>query len=720
MAPPAIRIRVGASVDSSVNRVFATIEARAQRAHAVIGQQFRQLGPEMASGIEKAGVAWDRVTSRWTSNANRISRETRRMRSESIDAFAQIGKVAEREMNRAARAQARAGQDFARRTSHRATRFLTPNAPLGSVAARAAGDIARGAGIDFSIGNSIGRNVELETAATELSNSGFIRQGQGIQTQRVDPNELKNEAKSVADEFALAPGAALEGQGKFVGKTGDLATSRALLEDMARLSRATGTNLNDMLDAAGDVSSKLGDPAKSLKEAEERARAVTSVMEVIAGQGKLGAVEIKDLAVQMARVAGNAGSFEGDRSENIIKLGALAQLARQGTATSAADSARSVSAFATTLKKNARVKAFEAEGVNVFSDESRTKNRDPFEIIKDSLMATGGDMPRLNKMFMDTLGAKAVENLSNTFKDAGGGEAGLAAIDKMVDGFTKKAVVNRAEQDESVARVMNTTAAKVQRFQNRLDDVGDQLRANLLPAFDELAPSLLKLAEVTSNVATWTAENPKKAIGIAISAAIARAGMESALRSGIERLILGPNGGLGTSSQASKIGNAAATLGGAVTIAALAVTTLTVGMAIIDSLVNEDKEKQRQAITNDLEGFQLEQRIRDGSFTPDEAQKKAQELVQQRTKQKDEALANGSGWDKAFRDVVVGGIAGFFSKDIKEAIQGQKDIERKQVENAAREQTEARILLANLNQMIADGITVKNMPEGAIPGRVEQ
>jgi hypothetical protein len=112
---------------------------------------------------------------------------------------------------------------------------------------------------------------------------------------------------------------------------------------------------------------------------------------------------------------------------------------------------------------------------------------------------------------------------------------------------------------------------KVQRFQNRLDDVASEAQARLLPALERLAPVALTAAEGLGKLVTFTAENPGKAIVAAITASIARAGLESAFRASIERAIIGGAGGI---AGAGGIGGGMAALGalgiGAVGVAAAA------------------------------------------------------------------------------------------------------------------------------------------------------
>jgi hypothetical protein len=568
----------------------ATESLDRQRSRALYGQFQAQ-----AAGAERAAKAQMQAAARSHAAERREIEKTVRLAQR---AFEQESRAAARSAAAVNRRSANQGESFARRTSHRASRFLMPEAPIGPMVMRGLGDVARGAGVDFSIQGMVSRNVGLQAAATDLSNSGYQAGNAGPNGQRVDPRALVQQARTVGGQLGIDAGEALAGLTQFQKITGDLATGRALLSDMARLAKATGTDLGDMAAAAANVSNGLGDTPN-------KAAVLDQVMRTIAGQGKLGAVEISDMAVQMARVAASATKFAGDRGQNIAKMGALAQIARaEGGAPSAAESARSVGGFAATMQKTARIKAFKAKGIDVFSDDSHTQLKDPIALIKESLMATGGDLQEMNKLFMDVIGARAVGGLQKTFVGAGGKDAGLKAVDAQVSRMLK-AQISQDEVNESAKRASETDAAKAARFQNSLDAITETTMKTLVPALEQAGPAILQFAEVIGKVATWATTNPKTAIAAAISASIARAGIESGFRAGIERLILGANDANGTGTRAGAVGNLVSKAGGVLTIAALGVTTLTVGMAIIDNWFLKAQREQSEAVAKGAEATNL-------------------------------------------------------------------------------------------------------------------
>ena len=294
---------------------------------------------------------------------------------------------------------------------------------------------------------------------------------------------------------------------------------------MAKLSRATGTNLEDMVNAAGDVSNGLGDT-------DNKAQKVSDVMRAIAAQGKVGAVEIKDLATQMAKVQAASGGFEGDAASNIGKLNAIAQMSRQrGGSASASQAATSTLSFANTFSKGKRIKAFEEFGVNIQGAGGKT--RDPMEIIKDSIRAAGskehGGMDKfdlnMNKMFMDTRARAGTKGFEQIFKENGGGEAGIQAVaDAMKD--LEGATMSQAEVSRSFNKSMETTEAKTQAFNNAMSGVAADMKDVLAPAMVALAPAVVGAAKEFASLVAWMTGSPFHANSKNDSADAANAGAE--------------------------------------------------------------------------------------------------------------------------------------------------------------------------------------------------
>jgi hypothetical protein len=363
---------------------------------------------------------------------------------------------------------------------------------------------------------------------------------------RVDARTLMQEARTIGTETGNSPTAALEGLSQFVGKTGDLQTGRDTMKDLAVLSKATGTNLNDMVSAAGDVSNSLGD-------IPNKGKMIYEVMKATAGQGKLGAVEIRDMASQMAKLASNAMAFGGDVGENIKVLGAFAQEARQrGGASSATMAATSVASFVNILRTKKRMEAFEGITHNKVYDANNML-RDPRTLVLEALQATKGKIEPFKDIFKNSGGARAVEGFASIYRqayaetkserfDKGGSvgprvdveELALARASAAVtDEFDRlmKATMSDEEIAESFKRAMGTTESKVQVFNNKIAETVTALEGELIPALAGLAPLVLEFAQALSSAISESLTPKKKQAEGDIQTANIRSATNAALGS---------------------------------------------------------------------------------------------------------------------------------------------------------------------------------------------
>lgn len=635
MAAPVI-IRVGCAIDTSVEKTFGDIERRAVRAGKRVEQAMRPGRRRVLDdGFVQQAAAQEkrhtRVVEGESKQRERAFRSEARARRAALRDEERALRDSIREHEKAARAKAKAAAEavreqarasreldrFATRTSHRATRFFWPNAPLASMARRAGHDILRGIGIDTTLSGAIGRGTQLQTAATALSTAGYLPGAAGPAGSRVAAAALMGEARDVGTKFALDPGAVIEAQDQFVKLTGDLDMARKMMGSLAGLSIASGSSLQDMATAAGEVSNAFGD----MGSPEEKMKAIDQALRGLAAQGKIGAVEMRDYAKYMAHLGGTVGAFGGDRATRMMQFGALAQTAKSlGGGTSAATAARAVSGFRNILETPARIAKFEEYGVAVRGKDKML--RDPFAIIRDALSKTGGDPLKMKEMFANIIGARAVSGLTNLYNQAGGGAKGMDAVNKYLDRQMKADSMTKEAVAEAVRQYEETTAAKAQRFQNNLDKIAETAAGKLIPALEKLAPGALRLAEAFARLATWTADNPGKAVGLALAAAITRAHLESVFRTGIERGInvafgggtkKGVNGGPG-------VGN---TVLAGLQIAATAVTVYAAGRVIVDEMVAPVGQGQSESVMGDVQAAvalsTAQRHAREGGITPEDA-----------------------------------------------------------------------------------------------------
>jgi hypothetical protein len=439
---------------------------------------------------------------------------------------------AAQEAARLARQQGRELDRFATRTSHRATRFFWPNMPVASMARRGASEVVRGLGVDPTISGALQRNVQLESTAVEATNSARLA------GQEIDPMAFAARVREVSGKRGMSRDDAASGLLVWQKKTGDLSMGMELLDKMAERSAATSTKIEDFAGAMASASTSLGDMPN-------KGKVLLDIMDAITVQGARGAVEVSDLATHFSRIAATSGTFGGDQPTLMKKLGALAQISMgQGGSPSAAEAVRSITGFGNTFRKSARLKQFEAiTGGSAFTDGGNTTLKDPITLIKEALVGTKGDLNQMNKIFMDVIGGRAVTGFTKEFNQAGGGEKGLAAVDAMLAKFMDNASLTQELLNKALAARDKTTEVKVQKFQNKLDDIAQAAGEKLLPALEKAEPAILKFVEVFGNFVAWAAENPWKAVMAALSVSVGRALLESSFRAAIERAIIGAIGG---------------------------------------------------------------------------------------------------------------------------------------------------------------------------------
>lgn len=537
-----LRIKVGASVDRDLGLAYRPLVDAANRAAAAISAAGKKGGQAVSTETRKGTSAAEtayakliRETTKWEKeavrSADKASKAAQKAANDEVKAkehavkecikwqekatrerlrdnerilrdVARIEKAEEAAAAKAARADGRSTKASAKRWGGRADAGYGAITGVARSAYRAAsgiaGDLARGAGVQLDFGSLVRSGVDLETQAVDLANAGYMPGKGGANGQRQSSAGLISQVRQVALSTGTSSGDAMGGLQAFVGKTGDLETGRAVLGDLAKLSKATGANLGDMVDAAGDVANALGNiPNKGV--------AVQSVMAAIAAQGKEGAVEIKDLATQMAKLGAASGQFSGGTAEVMSWMGALTQMTRaKGGAASATQAATSLGSFTASFSKGARRSAFDKAGVAL--EDSTGKIRNPRDIIIDALRATGGKTEGMGKMFADAGARRVTRGFESIYKEAGGGEKGLDAVRKAFDDLAN-AVVHNKEVDDSFALSMATAGSKATVFNEKLGAVTDELKSNLLPMLHELSPLLLGAVKSFSD---WVAKKTGK------------------------------------------------------------------------------------------------------------------------------------------------------------------------------------------------------------------
>jgi hypothetical protein len=405
------------------------------------------------------------------------------------------------------------------------------------------GNVARGAvgGVRNLVGMgaaSVGLLGGVAAAGSVMSEIDVTKRASALANQANAP-ERKGEIQSKVRGISGATGTqALGALEEWQTVTGDLDLGLSQLQRFSQLALATGTSIDELAAASGNafnaIKDEITDPIKRLE-------ALDAILRSAAAQGQLGAVEIKQMATEMAALAAVGGQFGTDRQASIIRSIAMAQVARaKGGAPSAAEAVTSVERFGSDIVT--KEKDLKRMGVDIWADPGKTIKKDQNVIVADILRATKGDQSKLGNIF-GAYGMRGIRGFASIYstaerKQKGSGEAAVAAEWQRFTGATGT--------EESLSK----------RFRSRLEDpdikiaeAADAFNAavgsRLVPAVTALIPKLEGLIPVAADVASkgaglvsWMAANPWSGVGLAAGAGIAN----ELTSAGIATMLKGPFG----------------------------------------------------------------------------------------------------------------------------------------------------------------------------------
>lgn len=660
---PGIQIRVGASVDTNLGAVIGTITNAARRAREATASEAKKAADAQSKEADRAAKAASRAYAKMEADAARLEQKTadaadraaqRKVRADQrafdarVKAATRAAEAEERAILRVAATAEKAAQrkvdaerkaaDAARANLGRAT--VSTFGRVAGAAGRLGMGVAQGAGVETSLGAMVGKAVNAERIATNLVNSAAAAEGR--QARPGEAASVVSHVRGVAQRTGADTTGAMEGLGEFVARSSDLKTGVESLEQLAVLSRATGTNLKDMVAAAGEVNTQLAD-------GPDKAERLLAVMRALSKQGALGAVEIKDLAKYAGRLTGSAGRFAGGYEGNVATLGTLAQLAKHGGgASTAAEATNSAAAFARDLTKGSVLKKWKAQGIEVFDKEGNIN--DPRKLIGAALFRTGGDQAKLAGLMPNVVMQRGVLELAKKYRDAertkkgSGLEAVEAEFAKFATGMSKEDVFAAFKQS------METSEAKVAQFNAKLEETAAKLAATLLPKMEQLAPIILQLADAFTTMLGVAASNPGETIVAAITASIAEAAIGEAVGKSLTTALGG--------------------LGGALVIPAAAFT-IAEGILMV-ARMNEAKGVERAATETETTEYHLKQANKEladkGELSPELRQQLQDDLARRQQEignASGQAQEGKGGWSPKN---VYRNVRAFMSKDYAESV----------------------------------------------------
>jgi hypothetical protein len=535
-------------------------------------------------------------------------------------------------------------------SSRRTTRGAVGRAGIQSVAGvgRSAAAIA-GIGGTALIASGVSKQMNVERQAAALANKAFGTPGETRSREEI-MSSLMTQSRDIGNVTGDRAGV-IQAIDKFVAISGSLKGGQSMARFMADVSDATGAESADVGRTAGQILQNivatkgrdLSDPEQFRKSMEE----TQNIMAAMAGQAKVGSIEFADLATQMGKVMSATSRFEGGVDDLAIQMGAIAQLAIAGGASSPEEAMTAIMRFSDDLVQNSKrfEKLAKAEGLDLdvgglFTDQGRTKLRDPTDIMMDIMRATKGDLTKAKNVF-GIRSMKAFEPFQQAFVSARQGgateEEALAQAQASIDRIKGQAMT-REEVGASSTFARTQTGRSFQIVWERMTtEVGEQM----LPALQELAPALKDLGPMAADLAVALRDgvpylqaflqelrdNPLGTIGKLIAAKVLLDIGRASIGQAISSAISGQVAASGVAGSMGQLGQSAAKSSSALSGMIGPIGLVTAAVLALVQLVNDataglaagQKEKSRRGITGTNLINEAEARLRSGkALTPEQ------------------------------------------------------------------------------------------------------
>lgn len=519
------------TVSTAVNDFVAQMAAAKKKVDDILSQPNKD-GKTAAAKEAKARV--DEAKKAATELERIRERENNQILRDVAKNEAAVARIKERYFREEQRRNERADAEKARRNEKIASDAMGYMRKAAGVAARVAGEVVGGLGVSFDVGSAVRRGAEVDTIARRatISGKGALDQNATESDVQATIAAIRSAGVTSSQDF----GALAKGLEDFVSKSSDLETGKKVLGDLGKIARATGTDVNELVSAAGDVN-------KTLEDGPDKAERLLEVMTLVATQSAKGAVEVKDFAKYMGRITAGAFKFEGTRAQNIGILASLAQVAMTGGAAGPREATNAAQAFSNDLTKGKALERFEKAGIKLFTDDTKTQLRSPEKIITDYLHHSGGNLADLANFFQNEGSRRVITGFAAKYTAAGGGEAGIKAVH---DEFAKFAQTMSGEDVQKRFELSaGSREAKAAEFQNKFDTIIEGMMGKFLPALEKLEGPALKAADALTTLITTAAEHPWGAIAAVISGSITASIAKAAIGDAVGKAIAGGMGGLG-------------------------------------------------------------------------------------------------------------------------------------------------------------------------------
>jgi TP901 family phage tail tape measure protein len=167
--------------------------------------------------------------------------------------------------------------------------------------------------------------------------------------------------RKTSAEVGIGADKILEGAESYVALTGDIDGAVASSRTFARVAQATNSEVKDIAGTAAALKQQMDIRPENMERA----------FSALATQGKLGAIELKDLASQLSTIAPQWAQFAGGRGvHGVQQLGAALQIVKRGFGGDAGETITGMQSLLTSFTKHApQLQKF---GIKVFDKDPKT------------------------------------------------------------------------------------------------------------------------------------------------------------------------------------------------------------------------------------------------------------------------------------------------------------------------------------------------------------
>lgn len=323
---------------------------------------------------------------------------------------------------------------------------------------------------------------------------------------------LKNQIFAVSKASNKSVNDVTGGIGFLIAAGMDVKTAAASIGTIAKASTASGASVEDLAKAAFTLGDSLNiDPAN-----------LNAALNIMAKAGKMGNVELKDMAKQLPVLGAGFKALGMEGPEATATIGAALQIARKG-ATDADEAANNAKNFvAKIMSPETLKKAQKHFGVDLYKiiKDAQTKGKNPFEASMEAIIKmTKGDQKAIGELFGDM----QVQNF----------------VRPMIDKWDEYRRIKRESMEgddelaKDFAKMMDTMKEKT----NGLGNAWTRLMVTMGDTYAPVIGDLTKdLSGMVEEVKDFTKENPGMASSIMSTTGVV-IGLTAAL--GIGRLAAG-------------------------------------------------------------------------------------------------------------------------------------------------------------------------------------